>query len=217
MKNFPSILVLMLFCFSLIKIEKAPAQRIYCESLQPGDLIFVTAKSTGWSNAINQVTNIREGANYAHVGIISSIAPGSIEVMHAAPERGVEVVSLARYIQDTTNHFDIFRLKIQHDIDWESVFAQGRAMLGAPYNFSYIMNDSSHYCSEFVFKMFKEYDVFDLEPMTFKVDGRTHEFWEKYYHELGMDVPEGLPGCNPNGLAADDDLEFMGRFFSEKK
>ncbi len=51
-----------------------------------------------------------------------------------------------------------------------------------------------------------------LNPMTFK-DPETGEFlptWIEYYEKLGVEIPEGQPGCNPNGLASSDKLIRLG-------
>jgi hypothetical protein len=48
--------------------------------------------------------------------------------------------------------------------------------------------------------------------MTFK-DPETGKFlpgWIKHYQKLGIPVPEGEPGCNPNGLASSDKLKPIG-------
>jgi hypothetical protein len=85
-------------------------------------------------------------------------------------------------------------------------------MLGKPYNFSYILSDSAHYCSEFIYRAFAPDSVFALAPMTFK-DPQTGEFpeaWVEHYQKLGIEIPEGLPGCNPNGMAASERLERIG-------
>ena len=48
--------------------------------------------------------------------------------------------------------------------------------------------------------------------MTFK-DPKTGTFptaWVEYYQKFGIEIPEGKPGCNPNGLAASEKLERLG-------
>jgi hypothetical protein len=81
--------------------------------------------------------------------------------------------------------------------------------LGKPYNFNYILDESSYYCSDFIERAFRKNNVFKLEPMTF-IDpktGRTNEFWNEFYQKKNLKVPEGELGCNPNGLAASEKLE----------
>jgi hypothetical protein len=49
--------------------------------------------------------------------------------------------------------------------------------------------------------------------MTFK-DPETGKFfptWVDYYQKMEIEIPEGLPGCNPNGLAASEKLERVGK------
>ena len=36
-----------------------------------------------------------------------------------------------------------------------------------------------------------------------------YEGWIIHYNQLGIDIPEGLPGCNPNGMSASDNLVFV--------
>jgi hypothetical protein len=85
-------------------------------------------------------------------------------------------------------------------------------MLGLPYNFSYVLSDSSHYCSEFIYSAFENDRVFKLNPMTFKdpATGGYYPGWVDYYAKLGVAIPEGEPGCNPNGMAASAKLECLG-------
>jgi hypothetical protein len=47
--------------------------------------------------------------------------------------------------------------------------------------------------------------------MTFK-DPDTGQFfpaWVEYYQKLKLEIPEGLPGCNPGGLSQDKRLEII--------
>jgi hypothetical protein len=60
-------------------------------------------------------------------------------------------------------------------------------------------------------KSFQEDHIFKLEPMTFidpKTGKRIHS--GKNFIKKNLKVPEGEPGCNPNGLAGSDKLERIG-------
>jgi hypothetical protein len=48
--------------------------------------------------------------------------------------------------------------------------------------------------------------------MTFKdpATGGYYPGWVDYYAKLGVAIPEGEPGCNPNGMAASAKLECLG-------
>ena len=48
--------------------------------------------------------------------------------------------------------------------------------------------------------------------MTFK-DPKTSQFlvgWADHYKKLGIPIPEGEPGCNPNGMAASEKMVMVG-------
>jgi len=63
--------------------------------------------------------------------------------------------------------------------DWQkaipAAIQKAHSMLGKPYNFSYVLSDTAHYCSEFIYLAFAADSVFKLEPMTFK-DPKTGNF-----------------------------------------
>ena len=106
-----------------------------------------------------------------------------------------------------------YRLKVDYQKAIPSAINKAHQLLGRPYNSSYILSDTSYYCSEFVYRAFIADTVFKLEPMTFK-DSKTGNFpaaWLEYYQKLGLEIPEGLPGCNPNGLAASKKLLRLGK------
>ena len=39
---------------------------------------------------------------------------------------------------------------------------------------------------------------------------KTNAFWAKFYQDKNLQVPEGEPGCNPNGLASSEKLNKVG-------
>ncbi|WP_288244568.1 YiiX/YebB-like N1pC/P60 family cysteine hydrolase, partial [uncultured Chryseobacterium sp.] len=103
----------------------------------------------------------------------------------------------------------VYRLKSQYQKAIPSAIEKANSMLGKPYNFNYILDENSYYCSDFIERAFRKDDIFRLEPMTF-IDpktGKNNAFWEEFYQKKNLRVPEGEPGCNPNGLAASDKME----------
>lgn len=201
------IFTLVLCCSSLPGLVQ-----VTINDLSEGDLIFIGTQKSGWSRAINDVTQTGGNTSYHHTGLI--IAEGDQwYLMHAAPENGVEQVPLHTYLDrlDSQTVVDIYRIRGIDTMDLEKVKKSGSEMLGSAYNYAYVFNDSTHYCSEFVYRCFAPYRVFTLEPMTFKVNGETLAFWKTYYEELGTDIPEGQPGCNPNGMAAGRHVHYLGR------
>ncbi len=184
--------------------------------MQNGDLLFVDASTVNLSGAIDRVTQTSAKTAFDHVAMIE-ISRDSIFILHANPKTGTVRESLSEFLANKTDdnqHFAIYRLKIPYRYAIGNALLQAKKWLGRPYNFTYILNDDSLYCSDFVERIFRDDQIFMLEPMTF-IDPTTQQtdtFWKSYYHKMNLEVPEGLPGCNPNGLAASDKLEYIGQW-----
>lgn len=179
--------------------------------LKNGDLLFVTAKDSGLSGAINNVTQKQENASFDHIGILQK-ENGKFYVLHAAPKGGSQKQNFKDFMNDQTDDGQsviVYRLKPQYRNAIPLAIERANSMLGKTYNFDYILNENSYYCSDFIERAFREDHVFNLEPMTF-IDpktGTTNAFWRVFYQKRNLKVPEGEPGCNPNGLAASEKLE----------
>ncbi|WP_374459909.1 YiiX/YebB-like N1pC/P60 family cysteine hydrolase [Chryseobacterium taeanense] len=179
--------------------------------LKNGDLLFVTAKDSGLSGAINNVTQKQKNASFDHIGILQK-ENGKFYVLHAAPKGGSQKQNLKDFMKDQTDDGQsviVYRLKPQYQNAIQLAIEKANSMLGKPYNFDYILNENSYYCSDFIERAFREDHIFNLEPMTF-IDpktGTTNTFWQDFYQKRNLKVPEGEPGCNPNGLAVSEKLE----------
>ncbi len=179
--------------------------------LNNGDLLFVTAKETGLSGAINNVTQKQEHASFDHIGIVEKNRDG-VFVLHAAPKGGSQKQKVKEFIKDQADEGQkviVYRLKSPYQNTIPDAIQKAESMLGKPYNFNYILDESAYYCSDFIERAFRKNQIFRLEPMTF-VDpktGTTNAFWQEFYQKKNLKVPEGEPGCNPNGMAASGKLE----------
>ncbi|MFV0375693.1 MAG: YiiX/YebB-like N1pC/P60 family cysteine hydrolase [Mangrovibacterium sp.] len=184
--------------------------------LQNGDLLFQGAGNSRLSNAIDQVTQTSAETHFSHVGLLETDENGQLFVLHAAPETGTCRVSLTEFLQ--ADGEPVETVVYRPEKAWQKAIPQAlkraHSMLGKPYNFSYVLSDSAHYCSEFIYKAFAADGLFTLNPMSFKdpTDGSFLTTWVDYYAKLGIAIPEGEPGCNPNGLAASDRLERIGTY-----
>lgn len=182
--------------------------------LKNGDLLFVTAKETGLSGAINNVTQKQKEASFDHIGIVEK-ENNHWYVLHAAPKGGSQKQDLNFFLKDQADDGQkviIYRLKPKYQNAVPAALKKAESMIGKPYNFNYILDENSFYCSDYIERAFREDHIFRLEPMTF-IDpktGKTNEFWAEFYKKKNLKVPENEPGCNPNGLAASDKLERVG-------
>ena len=182
--------------------------------LQSGDLLFREKSSENISEAIDQVTQTSAATHFSHVGLVE-VSDTGVVVLHASPEGGTCIVSLNEFLHPKGDSVTViaYRLKEERQKTIPATIQKAHSMLGKPYNFSYVMSDTTHYCSEFIYLAFVADSVFELEPMTFK-DPKTGTFpiaWVEYYQKMGIEIPEGKPGCNPNGLAASEKLERLGK------
>jgi uncharacterized protein YycO len=183
--------------------------------LKTGDLLFtVPAQRNGasyLSKAIDEVTQTELATNYTHIGIVETDDAQNIWVIHAEPEKGVCREPLQQFLE-SRDHADIYRLQESYRFAIPEAISNAQLCIGQPYDYAYLLNDSSHYCSGFIFAIFESNGIFELEPMTFidQETGDFHPLWEVYYEKLGIHIPEGKPGCNPNGMATSNKLEKTG-------
>jgi hypothetical protein len=182
--------------------------------LQTGDLLFREKSSENISEAIDKVTQTSAETHFSHVGMVEVTDTGTV-VLHAYPEGGTCIVSLNEFLHPKADSVGVIAYRLKED--WQkaipAAIQKAHSMLGKPYNFSYVLSDTAHYCSEFIYLAFAADSVFKLEPMTF-IDPKTGKFpaaWVEYYQKMGIEIPEGKPGCNPNGLAASEKLERLGK------
>ncbi|MCH5325636.1 MAG: hypothetical protein J1E29_00345, partial [Duncaniella sp.] len=69
----------------------------------------------------------------------------------------------------------------------------------------FLPDNDKMYCSELVYESYLTESgahIFEAAPMNFRAaDGSMPQFWLELYAELGVPVPEGIPGTNPNDLS----------------
>lgn len=178
--------------------------------IKNGDLVFITAQKENLSGAINRVTQKKATENYDHIGIIEK-NNNSFFVLHASPKGGSQKESLKNFIKYQSRgnaEIYLYRLKPEFQYSIPEALENANSLLGKPYNFNYILNDETLYCSDFIERVFRNNHIFELKPMTFinPKTGKTDDFWLSFYQEKNLEVPEGKLGCNPNGLAGSEKL-----------
>jgi len=181
--------------------------------LKTGDLLFCNSTSGELSKAIDQATQKGNETHFDHVGIVE-IRNDTVWVHNAAPKKGVCCETIEQFLTSDKEKITttIYRLKDNYLKAIPSAIANAHSLLGQPYNYTYIIKDQGHYCSEYIYEIFAADSVFSLNPMSFK-NPKTGQFisgWVDHYQKLGIPIPEGEPGCNPNGMAASDKLEMIG-------
>lgn len=196
----------------------ANSQIVTTAHLKNGDLIFVGAEKANLSGAINRVTQKKDAIAFDHIGIIEK-ERDSLFVLNASSKEGSIRESIEQfYLTQKTadNKIMVYRLKDSFQYAISAALISARKMLGKPYNWTYILNENSYYCADYIERSFRKDHIFRLEPMTFinPKTGKTDDFWIDFYKKQHLEVPEGKPGCNPNGLAASEKLMLIGNFIN---
>jgi len=181
--------------------------------LKTGDILFRGSLNSDLSKAINAVTQTYKATQYTHMGI-AEVVDSVVWVYHAAPGKGVCRELLTEF-QDPEGSestvVGVYRLDEQFHDNIPLAIHCAKQLIGQSYNKTYILADEGYYCSEYIYHIWASDSVFQLEPMTFKKPGTDlfHEGWITHYNKLGIEIPEGRPGCNPNGMSASDNLVFV--------
>ena len=175
------------------------------ESLQTGDLLFVGegAGSASNSGSMSEAIVSATGA-ITHVAIIEVDGSGTTWVIDATPKRGVARYPLASLLKD--NPGASFTVKRLRDTSGVSRFVENaKAFIGQPYDLTFLPDNDAMYCSELIRESFRLPDgtcLFEEAPMNFLApDGTVPAYWEQLFDDLGMEVPQGVPGTNPQQMS----------------
>ena len=89
--------------------------------------------------------------------------------------------------------------------------------MGQHYDYSFQPDNGKLYCSELVWESYLAPDgsrIFPARPMNFRAaDGSMPPFWSELFAKLGEEIPENVPGTNPNDMARDTALTEVFRWF----
>ena len=175
------------------------------ESLQTGDLLFVGegAGSASNSGSMSEAIVSATGA-ITHVAIIEVDGSGTTWVIDATPKRGVARYPLTSLLKE--NPDASFTVKRLRDTSGVSRFVENaKAFIGRPYDLTFLPDNDAMYCSELIRESFRLPDgtcLFEEAPMNFLApDGTVPPYWEQLFEDLGMEVPQGVPGTNPQQMS----------------
>lgn len=157
------------------------------QTLLPGDLLFFE-DSAGMGTAIRESTG-----QYTHVAMVESVGD-TVYIIDATQRYGVSRRPLLR------NHPypAVYRLTVSFDT--AAVIARAMALVGKPYDDTFLPDNDAYYCSELIQVAFDT--LFPSTPMNWRdKEGNLPEYWQKHFEALGMPVPERVPGTNPTDMS----------------
>jgi len=117
---------------------------------EEGDLYFQSLPQ-------NAVVNAIEGASespYSHCGILVQKVDKWFVLEAIGP---VKETPLAKWIKQARDkHYDVFRLEAEHKGKIPAFIKAARKYMGRPYDIRYRMDDEKIYCSELIFKGYRD-------------------------------------------------------------
>jgi len=183
------------------------------DRLRNGDLIFVglpagyDASTGAMDEAIASATGEKGEVNLIHVAI-AQVKADSVWIIDATIKHGVDRHPLDTFLRDFTlgdGSYPEFIVKRVKGIDADAAVKRALALCGREYDVRFLPDNEDLYCSELVQVCYLDADgrqVFKSEPMNWLApDGTMPPYWEWLFGQLGMDVPQGVPGTNPQSMS----------------
>lgn len=144
--------------FTFCSCPKAPPAPPPQSDYQPhvGDIIFQSLRDSELGAVIEAATK----SPFSHCGIVTKQGDAWMVLEAIGP---VQETPLAYWILRGKNmKYDVFRLDDRYQAKIPNIIANARAYLGRPYDIQYQFDDDKIYCSELVFKGFKQATGEDL-------------------------------------------------------
>jgi len=184
--------------------------------IETGDFLFLDLDCGPLCDAIESVTVGYEGNHFSHVGLVFK-RNDSVFVLEAIGN-SVRLTGLPAFLKYSFKPAYHARLKKNYRSLIPKAILFSLSILGYPYDDAFVYDNGKYYCSELIYDAFKEANggkpFFKLQPMTYKKPG-SEEFdpaWVSYFDKLGLEIPEGKPGCNPGGISLSEKIDVLGIF-----
>ena len=184
--------------------------------LRNGDLLFQDLDSSPLCDAIEQVTSGFNNLKFSHVGIVI-IVKNNTYILEAF-SNGVDTITLDQFLNRSLNHKNkpkvvVGRLIKEYSQLIPKAIEAGISLIGKQYDEEFKINNNKFYCSELIYDMFlkanKNHAVFNLQPMTYKHQGKTLDTWLTYFKNLNIPIPENEPGINPGGMSRSKKIDII--------
>lgn len=205
--------------FLFIVLLLALGCRPKAERLRNGDLIFVgipmdyVLEPDSMDAAITASSGKDEPLNLIHVAI-AEVRADSVWIIDATIAHGLDRHPLDTFLTDFTlrdGSYPEFIVKRIKGVDADAAVERAKTYCGRAYDVRFLPDNDDLYCSELVQLSYLDAagnQVFPSVPMNWLApDGTMPPYWESLFGLLGMEVPQGLPGTNPQQMSESDLLE----------
>lgn len=209
MKNL--IVGILFFCFTA---------SIGATMLRNGDILFQIGGDSAFSDAILTATAGKAQLEFDHAAILWQKSDSVFYVIEASPTVGVCILSLSEFLETSpkiSGKPGVVVKRIKDNIPLDEAIGRALSCVGQPYDWYFMPDNGAKYCTELIYDSYLDEEgnhIFETKPMNFRdTDGNMPDFWVNLYKKLGVDVPEGIPGTNPNDMSNDPVLIEVYRFF----
>ena len=193
------------FIFAAGKISSSQNTEDLQQVLKNGDIIFQVSRS-GQSKAIQLATK----SQYSHMGIIYENADGFFVYEAVQP---VKLTRLKEWIDRGENgHYVVKRLKNADEIltqeKLQKMRTAGEEYAGKDYDIFFEWNDEKIYCSELVYKIYKEAAGIEIGKIEKLSDfDLSHKMVQaKMKERFGDKIPPDEKVISPASMFEDEDL-----------
>ena len=190
------------------------------ESLRTGDLIFVgipadySLDDNSMDAAIADATGSPDSLNLIHVAI-AEVEGDQTWIIDATIKYGVDRHPLDTFLTQFTLKdgsypvFEVMRLK--DDKVAETAVERAKSFVGTSYDVAFLPDNGALYCTELVQVSYLTDDgarIFPSAPMNFKnAEGEFPVYWQQLFALIGQQIPQDIPGTNPQAMARDPKLK----------
>lgn len=196
-------LAFLLFTLSLIGCASGEL------ALQSGDLLFQANPPSEKTKAIKGAGKGYNGLEFSHVGIVD--IQGIDTMVIEATTQGVRSIPIAIFLKESDKIKDkpyvfVGRLLPKYHYLIPSSIERAKKEIGKVYDSVFLPNNNALYCTELVYESFRDKDnkpIFESKPMSFKdkKTGMYYQVWVDFYKKVGIPIPEGIIGTNPNDMS----------------
>ena len=190
------------------------------ESLRTGDLIFVgipadySLDDNSMDAAIADATGSPDSLNLIHVAI-AEVEGDQTWIIDATIKYGVDRHPLDTFLTQFTLKdgsypvFEVMRLK--DDKVAQTAVERAKSFVGTSYDVAFLPDNGALYCTELVQVSYLTDDgsrIFASAPMNFKnAEGEFPVYWQQLFALIGQQIPQDIPGTNPQAMARDPQLK----------
>lgn len=185
--------------------------------LKKGDLLFQANNPFEKVKAIGKAGEGYKDLRFSHVGILDINDKDTLVI--EATTGGVRCVKLEKFFEDAEYvngkpFVFVGRVKFEYSYIIPSAIELAKQKVGMPYDSVFLPKNNAYYCTELVYDCYLNKEnkpIFKSKPMSFKdkTTGKFYDVWVKFYSRVGIPIPEGVEGTNPNDMSNSNTIKIV--------